>query len=111
MGDEGSLAVAINELLDDVHNGLPPRDAMPRVRELIGDYAAEAARLRGALVEIDNLNPEDFKSGQEHLAKWARTVDFKEAFRAVARIVNGVLHGTDEDGKPLTEGETIDGSA
>ncbi len=111
MGDEASLVVAISELLDDVHNGLPPRDAMPRVRELIGDYAAEAARLRDALVEIDNLNPDDFKPGQEHLGRAFRQVNLSQVVRTITRIVNGALHGTDEYGNPLTEGEAIDAPA
>lgn len=69
--------------------------------------AQEVVRLRderdrylGALTEIDKLDPKDFM-GPDHLPPAFRTADFKEAFRLVCRIVNGVLHGTDEYGKPL----------
>lgn len=103
MAREAGLVSAIGDLLDDVHNGLPPTVAMPRLKELLADHEAETSRLRVALEEIDSLDPESFKTGQEHLGPAFRQVDFRSAFQAVARIVNRTLHGTDEYGKPLPE--------
>jgi hypothetical protein len=67
---------------------------------------AEAAerdrdKYRAALDELDAMKPDDFMGGQDHLPPAFREVDFKAAFRQVCRIVNRVLHNTDENGRPL----------
>lgn len=63
----------------------------------------ELVRLRAALEEIDTMNPEDFKRGQEHLSPAFRTPNFADAFKFVCGVVNKVLHNTDAYGRPLPE--------
>ncbi len=108
MARETVLVTAISELLDDVHNGLPPTVAMPRLEELLADHEAETSRLRAALEEIDNLDPDDFKIGQRHLGVAFREVDFACVVRKITQIVNRTLHGTDEHGQPLAEEGSTD---
>lgn len=55
---------------------------------------------RTALEKIEALDPKDFM-GPGHLAPAFQQPDTKEAFRAVVRIVNGILHQTDEYGAAL----------
>ena len=61
----------------------------------------ERDRLASALEQIDNLDPNYFTQGQEHVAPAFREPNVKEAWRHVCRIVNGVLYGTDENGVAL----------
>lgn len=78
-------------------------DVMTKQRDVAD---REATRLRAALDELDHLNPADFKRGQSHLTPAFREIDFREVFRRVCRIVNGVLHGTDENGRAVSEEAT-----
>lgn len=66
-------------------------------------WRSKATAYLSALEELDSLRPDDFRTGQGHLTPAFREVNFRDAFRAVCRIVNGVLHGTDENGRPLAE--------
>ncbi|HET7386876.1 MAG TPA: hypothetical protein VFJ19_09475 [Nocardioidaceae bacterium] len=68
---------------------------------LLEDAEAEVQRLRAALNEIDRMDPDDFRTGQDHLLPAFREVNFRAAFERVVRIVNRALHGTDEYGRPL----------
>lgn len=66
------------------------------------DALDHRCKYREALEQIDVLDPRDFQTGQEHLSPAFRTPDITKAFRVVCRIVNKTLHGTDENGRPLT---------
>lgn len=57
--------------------------------------------LWSALSEIDNMNPNDFRTGQDHLPLAFREINFHDAMLHVQRIVNKVLHNTSEYGEPL----------
>lgn len=58
-------------------------------------------KYRQALEEIDRLDPKNFQQGQEHLAPAFRAPNITAAFRQVIRIVNSVLHNTEEFRRPL----------
>lgn len=58
-------------------------------------------KYRVALEELDKMEPTDFMGGQDHLSPAFRQVNFRDVFMHVCRIVNSVLHNTDENGKPL----------
>ena len=64
---------------------------------------ADRDRYLAALTAIDQMDPEDYKAGQDHLPPAFRQPNLKQGFRQVCRIVNGVLHGTDEYGRPLPD--------
>jgi hypothetical protein len=79
-------------------------DPVRRVQVLAGErrvYLVERNRYLAALTALDNMRPGDFKSGQGHLVPAFREVSIVDVMRFVCRIVNGVLHGTDEHGNPL----------
>lgn len=59
-------------------------------------------KYRAALEEIDKFQPDDFKTGQGHLPPAFREPNLLALWKSVIRIVNGVLHNTDEYGKPLS---------
>lgn len=68
---------------------------------LVCGLIIERDRYRAALDRLDNMDPGDFKVGQDHLSPAFREPNFLEALRFVMKVVNGVLHNTDEYGKPL----------
>lgn len=68
------------------------------------DYSivqTELTRLRAALDELDRLDPDDFKTGQEHLTPAFREVQVRPLMLRICTIVNKVLHNTDAYGNPL----------
>lgn len=69
---------------------------------------ADAKRMYVALSAIDEMRPEDYTGGQQHLTPAFREPNTLEAMRFVIRTVNGVLHGTDEYGEPLRAPEDED---
>lgn len=69
------------------------------------DEVGHDCRYKKALERIDRMSPEDFKGGQGHLTPAFREPSFKEAFRFVCKVVNGVLHNADENGQPLPAAE------
>lgn len=87
-------AEEVDEILAEFQDDVALAQEVVRLRE-------ERDRYRSAMDEIDQMDPEDFKGGQEHLPPAFRQPNLKDAFRHVCRIVNGVLHGTDEYGRPL----------
>jgi hypothetical protein len=62
---------------------------------------SDGAKYLEALREIDAMEPDDFKTGQGHVSPAFREVNFRDAFKHVVRIVNRVLHNTDENGRAL----------
>lgn len=65
------------------------------------EAAEHICKYREALEELDVLNPDSFRIGQDHLGPAFREVNFRSAFVAVIKIVNRVLHNTDENGRAL----------
>ncbi len=58
---------------------------------------------REALEELDRMRPNDFKTGQGHLSPAFREVNVSAVMMHVCRIVNRILHNTDENGQPLQQ--------
>lgn len=84
-------------------------DGPELIIDCIETLCAERDRYRAALDRIDRMDPADFMGGQTHLSPAFRAVDFHEAFAFVCEVVNGVLHNTDRNGKPLPETGDADG--
>ena len=58
------------------------------------DFAREtlrASRLRTAMDALDTLDPDDFRTGQEHLPLAFREVNYRVAMLAVSRIVDAAI--------------------
>ncbi len=109
MRDDVALDAALREILADAATVHERSLCLDQIKDLLADDRAELARLRAALEELDALDPNDFKVGQNHLNPAFREVDLREVLRAVQRIVNRTLHGTDEHGRPLPIEETTHG--
>lgn len=58
-------------------------------------------RYLAALTAIDEMDPDEYKTGQEHLSPAFREPNLREGMRFICRTINGVLHNTDEYGEPL----------
>lgn len=71
------------------------RAAISPDSERIRELEAENKKYKGALDEIDRMNPDDFRTGQGHLSAAFREVNFQAAFAHVCRVVNRTLHGID----------------
>lgn len=58
----------------------------------INDEAAEAVldRVRASIAKANALRPEDFKTGQDHLSLAFREINFRDAFTALAEILNQI---------------------
>ena len=69
----------------------------------IAQVRAERDLYFAALTAIDKMQPNDYKTGQSHLPPAFREVNLLDAWRFVCRTVNGVLHNTDEHGRPLSD--------
>jgi hypothetical protein len=76
-------------------------DTTETTEDALRRIAGECERYRLALVAIDNLDPRNFEKSFFGSFSGGPETDFRAAFKAVCRIVNGVLHGTDENGRPL----------
>ncbi len=65
------------------------------------DAEDHVCKYRVALEEIDKMEPEDFKTGQNHITPAFREPNLQDALRFVIRVVNRTLHNTDENDQPL----------
>lgn len=91
-------------LADECKVERDPRDTeyIAKVDEDFELVRSELVRLRAALDELDQLNPEDF-TDTRHISPAFYEIDFAKVFKRVCEIVNKVLHNTDAYGRPLPE--------
>lgn len=67
---------------------------LPHVREQMAAerdaLAATVAKVQEYIVQVNAMDPEAYKTGQDHLSPAFREVNFKDAFMDLAKIVNGI---------------------
>lgn len=96
-------ALEVDAVLAEFTDDVALAEEVVRLRANAVQAEHDRDRYFAALSEIDQMDPEDYKVGQDHLPPAFRQPDLKAGFRQVCRIVNGVLHGTDEYGKALPD--------
>lgn len=58
-------------------------------------------KYKAALLAIDRLKPDDFRTGQSHVPPAFREINASSLMLRICTIINGALYDTDAHGTPL----------